>query len=1018
MGGAPAPSPVPNPGSDPGGGGGGGTRSVAALLLLALATGQHMPPSPPVPTAGGCTRMEGGQLPAVTAMTGAPSSTPHTATISSGFSPLSDAERTAARSRRFAAPGPPPPPPKPRFGGLQGAARATNAPLHANTGAAPAVATPPSAAASSAAAQAAAALFRLSRAACASLLAASLAGDALIPVPQPSFDPDVHAGTVVVLHSGLFYVERIPGPEARSRTSVIGAAAAAAMAARDFAMVYGDTWLLSRTCTSDALDALLSAAASAAGALERPVSLPTETVAALATHTDTVMPALRIAISSSSAVIEAAARAEGNERTARSLQVRTHGHLLHLAMCKSVAWDAPTAAVPATAWLRGWTQAALQSSGAVGGTVRPGPRDTRAIVAASGWTRRTKRDSGFPFPRIPYGPNDVATCDVAAIVDAYEAAYGVLSDTDVLWTLFAQMYLFVPAFSQDLHDLVAASPGAYRFPGTDAPHTPTPLTAEAEGVKLPELISTGVCRQLTTEAALAHGNVISPLLFVPKGPKMQLPPALATLIAAHDGAATPATLAAVAAAAQTTADSMLTQLGTEVARGTAPALAADIVYAAQGVRGPVRACLNGHHLSGYINCTAHAPQTVADVLRVASATDLLWAHDFKSYFFCFVIHPDYQRFFVQRYAPSSGPPIYLIQQRLSMGVGDSGQLAQAASALCCELAMAFGCWYVAPYVDDLMAVAPAHAVEASVAAIARAMDLCIPGGEAKDKRLMPAPINTLIGQRVDLPAGRIFVPLSRFYAYCVHLFAVQAYLTSADPLVRAAVTTVSTEKLVGKLAYVSEFSPGGRIHLHALYAQNFQRSPPCGALRGAILADLAYWTGRALAGSLPIAHLVQRVPSLRLNVRGGGPDDGTAHAPVVQQSDAGEPAGAAILNGHATVRLFTTQERALSSDWREMCTVVHGVQHFLPQLRGRHVLLVTDHSGNAFCINKGNAASPAVRGMIRQLYELAERESITFVAVWTPRESNAGPDLLAKSISHAAALAACATLGVTLDACG
>ena len=54
--------------------------------------------------------------------------------------------------------------------------------------------------------------------------------------------------------------------------------------------------------------------------------------------------------------------------------------------------------------------------------------------------------------------------------------------------------------------------------------------------------------------------------------------------------------------------------------------------------------------------------------------------------------------------------------------------------------------------------------------------------------------------------------------------------------------------------------------------------------------------------------------------------------------------------------------------------------------------------------------------MIRELYALAEREGITFLAVWVPRETNGAPDLLAKSTCRAEAEASCATLGLTLDA--
>ncbi len=471
---------------------------------------------------------------------------------------------------------------------------------------------------------------------------------------------------------------------------------------------------------------------------------------------------------------------------------------------------------------------------------------------------------------------------MAAVCDAWEAANGPIVDpNDWMWTLFGQMQLFEPVFDPTLHDQLAAANAAIMFPGTDKAHVSTPLTSEAEGVKIPELLRTGIASRITAAEALAAGSCISNMIFVPKA-KMPLPAELASVVGADDGRATPEALKAVAAAARAQATAMLAELEVEIAAGVAPHLAADIIYARRGAPGPVRACHDGRALSEFVSCTAPEPQTVSDLLRVASPTDATFAADFSAFYYTFVIDPRFRRFYIQRYAASTGEIMFFRQHRLSMGMRDSGILAQAASAVCAQLAMSFAPFYCVSYCDDMMGLCAAADAPRAVAALSRAMELCVPGGgESVAKRVAPAQINTLIGQRICLRTGRIFIELKRYYGYLVHLFAVEAYLSSGTASTRAAGTSRSTERLVGKLAYLCEYSPGSRVHLHGLYKQNHAKTPPGGQLRAAILSDVGHFTAQALAGSLPVAHLVQQVDTVRLYSRGGGRDDGTGRRGAV-----------------------------------------------------------------------------------------------------------------------------------------
>lgn len=861
-------------------------------------------------------------------------------------------------------------------------------------------------------------LFRLSQRAGASLLAASLQAVASPGAAPRLFDASLHSGSVLRLAGGLFYVEFVPASEARARGPATLAASQAAARARTFAVAFGGSFVLAHSATEAALNVLLANATAAPSALKRrdvAPTTPTDSVRSLATHVGAALPALLAAIATSSALVVAAARAEGLTRDARSLMVRAHGHLLCTEMQGSVAWDAPASLVPATAWLRGWSNAALQAAGVVAPSGRPSPRDPREMAEKSGWRRRTKAEV-YPFVRVEFGEGEVPTWDVAAVCDMWEAIHGPLTDPDDwMWTVFAQMRMFEPVFDPALHARLAASSSAVKFPGTDAGHTSTPLTAEAESVKIPEQLRRGINGRLSAADALAAGNCISNMIFVPKT-KLRPPDALAAVLANDDGRATPDALRTVARAAHAEARAMVAELAHEVTTGMAPSLAADVVFARRGAAGPVRACHDGRALSEYISCVSPEPQTVADLLRVGSPTDVTFAADFSAFYYTFVIDPRFRRFYVQRYVSSTGEEMFFSQNRVSMGVRDSGIIAQAASAVCAQIAMSFAPFYCVSYIDDMMGVCAAGDAARASAALSRAMELCVPGGgEAVDKRVAPATINTLIGQRICLSSGRIFIELKRYYGYMLHLFAVREYLSSDNARVRAAVTSRSTERLVGKLSYLCEYSLGSRVHLHGLYRQNHAKSPPCGHLRDAILSDVNHFATMALAGSLPVAHLVQQRPSVRLHTRGGGRDDGSGRGPAVLQGDAGEPCGAALHDGHAVVRMFTAAERGLGSDWREMATTLHGFKHFLPQLCGRSVLLVMDHSGNAFCINKGNAASPSVAQMIRELFALAATNHISVVAVWCPREANQVADRISKCATVASASSTCAELGLVFD---
>ena len=59
---------------------------------------------------------------------------------------------------------------------------------------------------------------------------------------------------------------------------------------------------------------------------------------------------------------------------------------------------------------------------------------------------------------------------------------------------------------------------------------------------------------------------------------------------------------------------------------------------------------------------------------MARPTDRLFASDFAAFYYTFVIHPSFRRFYIQRYVMSTGQELFLEQRRASMGVKDSGTI--------------------------------------------------------------------------------------------------------------------------------------------------------------------------------------------------------------------------------------------------------------------------------------------------------------------------------------------------------
>lgn len=137
-------------------------------------------------------------------------------------------------------------------------------------------------------------------------------------------------------------------------------------------------------------------------------------------------------------------------------------------------------------------------------------------------------------------------------------------------------------------------------------------------------------------------------------------------------------------------------------------------------------------------------------------------------------------------------------------------------------------------------------------------------------------------------------------------------------------------------------------------------------------------------------------------------------------SDASDCGGGAIFRDMAIFTPFTDEETKRHSEYREALLTLECFKKWAKPMsegtgdwakpsskrpqRPTMVIVLTDNLGNVFSINKGRARTPAVTAIIAEIYEIAERHNIFFVAAWLPREANLGPDALSKCKTRAEAL--------------
>lgn len=861
---------------------------------------------------------------------------------------------------------------------------------------------------------AAATLFRVSVLPAPSLLATTLQRDGL--PPQAGFDDARDAGTVLVLHPGLYVVERLSHGDAVARGGAFAAAANAALASTTFAIV-AHHWPSELVLANHPVpcDTYLRRVRHAANPTVIPSAshalFPLTSVETLAAWDGALMPALTHAISEEAKRIAVDAERDGNQRTTYSLRLRARASLLSDSMTRNLRWDS-SSAVPEGPFIRALHSAQMEAAGARPGDTRPYSLDITGIIAATGVPPRRKGETAYPWPRRAVPPGHLELLDVGAAAREYFALYGEPKADSWMWEALQQMYEYEPAMDPAFLDALSASPTAVWAPGASERHIPSACTEAFEDTRIPELLGLGVLKRISREEATRPGRYIQSLRGIPKG-KPTCPPELVSLAGGDiNSPLPPSGLVAAGKLAQDTALEMVREVAAAVAAGVHPPHAADAALAARCGKVKTRAIVDGHHISRSILGQSFRFHYNDHLLARADESSVGVVQDLTNYFHSVMLSPAQRKLWTLVYTDRHGVTHFFECLRMPMGSKTAPSVAQAASALITAIAVGRGLpsgTALSPYVDDFRTICCLKDAPEVTEAVAAAINLVYPSGEAMEKRTAPSTTPRFLGQILDLRHGVVLLPADTHYVYALHLLFTHAALTHPDHRVRACVTTPSLQKLCGRLGWMSEVVPLGRAHLSGLYAIIHCLGTPPRALRRRLLDDLTWWRRGFIEGTLCPASIVTGGVAQLYALGGGTPTPSTA----TQASDAGEPGAAAISDGRAVHVTFTAAQRKWSSTKREMVPILAGLVAFDQDYSGKRVTVLTDSQAAASAINKGRCRDPSTHALVQRALQRASGRYV-MVAIYIPRERNVGCDRLAGCDTPAAAAAAAASLGVTL----
>ncbi len=104
-----------------------------------------------------------------------------------------------------------------------------------------------------------------------------------------------------------------------------------------------------------------------------------------------------------------------------------------------------------------------------------------------------------------------------------------------------------------------------------------------------------------------------------------------------------------------------------------------------------------------------------------------------------------------------------------------------------------------------------------------------------------------------------------------------------------------------------------------------------------------------------------------------------------------------VKNGHPARGLWSGRHLTWHINWLEMLPAFRALKHFLPGMRGHHVLVRTDNTSVVSYINhQGGLRSRRLYKLAHQIHVLSQDRQLLLRAVYIPGHFNVGADILSR----------------------
>ena len=223
----------------------------------------------------------------------------------------------------------------------------------------------------------------------------------------------------------------------------------------------------------------------------------------------------------------------------------------------------------------------------------------------------------------------------------------------------------------------------------------------------------------------------------------------------------------------------------------------------------------------------------------------------------------------------------------------------------------------------------------------------------KKSSLPPSQTVEFLGVVLHLDSGLLSLPEAK-----VQTISSLCQLTLSQP----SRTRRQLERLLGLLNFAATFLPLGRLRLRPLISWMTSHSSPSSRDLPVLLDPyfrslLQVWVNKDfLRMSVPMSV---PVPELRL------------------MTDASQSGWSGVLLPHRVSGLWPSSFRGMSINWLELMAVFLSLQHFLPFLQGRSVLVMSDNTTAVACLlHQGTLRSDTLMSLSQQVLEFCHFHSI------------------------------------------